>query len=515
MSIITGIDLGTCFSVVAQFDETGNPTIVHNANGINLTPSCVWFESPEKVTVGVDATHQWILEEGSKQNEKSAAARFKTEMGLATKYELCGQEYSARDLSALVLKKLVKETSEQLGSMGSVVVTIPANFGHPARVDTAAAANQAGIALTDAGLLNEPTAAALYYAFKEKGAMHGRYAVYDLGGGTFDITLMKVDGYNVEILETGGIHRLGGDDFDKCLRDLVRQKYSALGGGDLPEEVYTKADAEELKIRLSQRSETEVSREISLKGAPVSISRSEFEAAISSKLFEAEMLCEDVLRKAGLKPSDLDGVLLAGGSTRMPCIRESVERFFGRSPDVTANPDEVVALGAAVYAALKSDRSKMSSLQKRAVGEVKLSEITGHHFGTVALSVPDGEGAPEEQNCILIPKSAQVPVSVTRPYYTVAEGQDEVICKLTECNNADETDLKWVTVIAQAPLNLPPGRPANQQVDVTYSVDESNILHAKYVDVASGEQVDLEVDITPSMIEQGTSPSKIDRFLVE
>ncbi len=508
MSVITGIDLGTCFSAVGQFSDSGEPLIVHNDEGANITPSVVWVDTADgKFHVGEEARKEWNRKPGI-----ATAARFKRWMGRETRVELVDDSYSARDLSTIVLKKLVLDTTARLGSMGNSVVTIPANFDHPARVDTMSAAEHAGISLaSDASLPNEPTAAALYYAFKERGRLNGRYAVYDLGGGTFDITILRVDGYRMEILGTGGIRELGGDDFDGCLLALVLKKLNASSPSELTKKEFTLGDAEDMKIALSKR--TSFDRDVH--GVSVNVTRQEFEEAIASRVQQAEMLCEAILDEAGVTPSQLDGILLAGGSTRIPCIRESIKRVFGREPDTSVNPDEVVALGAAVYSALKTDESSMTALQRRAIGGVALKEICGHYFGTIALSIPDEGRGPEEENCVLITKDTHVPCAITQSYFTVSQGQTRVLCRITECDRADEKDPQFVTMLASGELELPAGRPAGQEIEVTYSIDENMKMHCEYKDVASGKVHQLDLDVSPATESSREAPATIDRFLVE
>lgn len=507
MSVITGIDLGTCFSAVAQFSESGEPLIVHNDDGKNITPSVVWINVEDRtIHVGEEARLEWV------RGNPSTAARFKRDMGLDTVFDLGGDSFSARDLSAVVLKKLVKDTTTQLGTMGSAVVTIPANFGHTARVDTLSAAEHAGLVLgNDASLPNEPTAAALYYVFKNRGEVRGRYAVYDLGGGTFDVTILRVDGYRIEVLGTNGIRHLGGDDFDKAIQRIALQKMNVASTRTFTDRNFTLDDAEKLKIALSKRA----SMERVVEGVNLGVSRDEFETAISPLIQQAEMLCESVLESVGLTASQLDGVLLAGGSTRVPCVRQSVERVFGRVPDVTMNPDECVALGAAVYSALKADRERMSALQKRAIKDVSLAEICGHNFGTIALSERTDGRDPVEENCILIAKDRIVPCSVSREYYTVEHGQTSVLCRLTECDNAEERDPRFVSILGSAHLTLPPNRPAGQKVEVTYSIDENLKLHCQYRDIASGEVESIDLAVSPSVRRHSEPHASIDKFLIE
>lgn len=216
MAAFVGIDLGTTFSAVATIDDTGRPLIVHNKDGDNITPSCVQFREDGVAEVG-EYARKSLFFEGS-----NTVGRFKRDMGTSVTFRAAGREFTPTELSALVLQKLAADATESLGTIGEAVVTIPANFSHEARDATMAAARAAGLNVKY--IINEPTAAALYYAFKSGNDLGGIYAVYDLGGGTFDISIIRVDGQDVEVMATNGVARLGGDDFDLALQKLVQKK---------------------------------------------------------------------------------------------------------------------------------------------------------------------------------------------------------------------------------------------------------------------------------------------------
>ena len=253
MGQIIGIDLGTCYSAVASIDETGRPQIVHNRLGQNITASCV-DTSTSPIEVGEEPYKEWGL-------NSSVAARFKLQMGSTKpfqpekgdpKFKPSQGSYTPTDLSSIVLSHLKQFTEEKSGKISEAVVTVPANCGNEAREATMSAAKQAGLPVSV--IINEPTAAALYYAFKE-GLADGNYAVFDLGGGTFDISIVKVSGTDVEVLGSSGIQRLGGDDFDKALRKKILYKCKTEHGKHIDEESdeVTKLEAEVVKKTLSSR----------------------------------------------------------------------------------------------------------------------------------------------------------------------------------------------------------------------------------------------------------------------
>jgi molecular chaperone DnaK len=496
---IIGIDLGTSFSVVATIDQTGRPQVVPNKDSRSLTPSCVVERDDGVMEVGEYARRQWG------NDPDTAAARFKRDMGTSTKFIIKGKSFSPTDLSTLVLKKLYADAVSRLGPISEAVVTIPANFAHEAREATLAAAKAAGLNVKY--IINEPTAAALYYAFKYGRNLNGVYAVYDLGGGTFDISVIRVQNQDVEVLATNGIPKLGGDDFDGVLQAIVARKYKELTGKAFGYDDYTKNQAEEDKKSLSLRKQVtrRTGREL------IDISRDEFEEAISSLVMQAEMLCEATIEEAGLTLADIQEVLLVGGSTRMPIVQESVRRVFEKTGIASENVDEVVALGAALYSAYKGNRSNLSAAQRTAIAQIKVAEKTSKCFGTFAVSHNENRKEREVQNAVVIHKGEPIPCSVTKSFYTSHEGQRAVGCEVTE-STSPETDLRFVKIIWKGTLELPPGRPADQEIKVTFTYDENQVMKCSFVDVGTGRKTEIDISQSTTNLR---GPSEIDRFLVE
>ena len=495
MGVIVGIDLGTTFSAVAQLDDTGRPQIVHNQVGANLTPSVVEFLEGNSVSVGEESRKNLCFP------GFSGAGRFKREMGTSKTYEINGKTYTPTELSAFVLRKLKEDVEATLGPIDAVVVTIPANFANEARDATMEAAQAVGLNVQH--IINEPTAAALFYAL-DKGGMYGKYAVYDLGGGTFDISIIQVDGLEVEVLGTTGVDKLGGDDFDEALLNVVQNKYKQQTGKDLGPEEFSKNDAEEIKITLTGRQ----NKRLLINGERIEISRSEFEESVSSLVAQTEIACEGVvINELGLKFDDIDEVLLVGGSTRSPVIEACVTKVFGKKPTSTANPDEVVAKGAAFYAGYKS-QDKLNQLQKEKINPVNVQERTGMCFGVISLN----EDNKTPQNSIIISKGEKIPCSKSDSFYTVEDGQTGVNIRITE-SRAPETDPNFVNIIKEDYLKLPSGRPAGQEINVTFSFDDSQVMHCKFVDVATGEKTTVEVNRTESKTAKPENPTRV--FTVE
>lgn len=497
MTSYVGIDLGTTFSVVSTIDETGRPIIVNNKDGKNLTPSCVYFRKDNVAEVGEEARRLIGI-------DKNAIGRFKRDMGTSVKFSARGDEYTPTQLSTLVLKKLVKDTLSSLGDIREAVVTIPANFSHEARQATMEAASAAGLKVNY--IINEPTAAALYYAFKNGSELNGVYAVYDLGGGTFDVSIIRADGQDIHVLSSNGLAKLGGDDFDAALQKIVAKKFKNTTGQSLDLDDFTKNDAEDEKKSLSKREQVtvRVARQL------IEVTRSEFESEISAQITQAEMLCEAAVEEAGVAIEDIRGVFLAGGSTRMPIVRSSVEKVFKKEIISTVNVDEVVALGASLYAAYKSDRKGLSETQKKSINKIKVRETTGKCFGTISVTTNESRDKLEMRNSVIIRKGEKIPCSKTESFYTVFDDQTAVQCQVTE-STSPETDPRFVKVIWNGKLELPP-RPKGKEVQVTYAYDDNQIMKCSFLDVESGKQT--KVDLTVNQKGESDS-SNIDKFMVE
>ena len=492
-----GIDLGTTFSAVAFIDPSGRPAIItNNDRDENLTPSSVANIKGE-IVVGEKARRQWG------NDEENAAARFKRDMGTSTTHKIGGKDFTPTELSAAVLKKIKDDVEEKEGPIAEAVITIPANFSQEARDATMEAGRMAGLNVKY--IINEPTAAALYYAYQSDGNLSGTYAVFDLGGGTFDVSIIKVEGQDVEVITSNGVKKLGGDDFDKCIWKLIAEKYKEETGKTLSKEDFQINDAEEKKKTLSDRKRETVEIERDL----VDISRLEFEESISRLIAQIEMMCEAALDEADVTPEDITSVFLVGGSTRIPCVVECAKKVFKQDPISTVNVDEVVALGACLYAAYKSDGKNLSEIQKKSVSKLNVSEVTNECFGTIAVGFSESKGE-DLLNSIIIQKGESIPCSVTKTYYTMFDGQEAINCTITE-SKSPETNPKFVKPIHEATLPLPSGRPAGQEVKVTYSYDENQTMHAVFKDVSSGK----ELTWSYSKASGESTQSEIDKFLVK
>jgi len=335
-------------------------------------------------------------------------------------------------------------------------------------------------------IVNEPTAAALYYVFKNGGKLNGIFAVFDLGGGTFDISIIKVVNRDVVVLASEGIKKLGGDDFDTVLQNMVQKKYKDLTGEDLGQKIYTKTNAEDDKKSLTKRERVNVRVE----KTNIEITRAEFEKEIKPLLHQTKMSCEIAIEAAGLKLEDIKDVLLVGGSTRVPSVKEMVKEIFKKEPETTVNVDEAVCLGASLFSAIKGDSENLTPTQKASIQNIKISDVSVAYFGTIATN----SNTDREFNSILIAKNQKIPCSVTKTYYTRHDDQTAVDCRITQSSTETEDLDEWVNIIANQELSLPSGRKKGQEIDVTYAYDENGTMHASFIDVETGEETYIKKD---------------------
>jgi molecular chaperone DnaK len=484
---IIGIDLGTTTTLVARFNEAGKPEITNNAEGNPITPSVVQIVDADNVIIGSEAKK--FLGTGT----ANVFAEFKREMGTDKSWPVGADTVSPVKLSALLLKKVVADYAEQFGQPQSVVITWPANYRNEQREATKDAAARAGLKVEY--FIEEPTAAALYYATDT--ALDGKYLVYDFGGGTFDVTLIEAHGNNITVLYQDGVQQLGGKDLDNALLKLIGDKFRAKTGDefDALDCNFDKLAVESNKHTLSTRPSVQI-RLVSGKHGPIAIevSRDEFEAGISHLVSQAEMACENVLRcgkddpAQHVKKSDIKEIFMAGGTSRVPAMQASVERLFGKKPKVK-NPDQAIAMGAAIYAAHKSSGGTLNTLQARAVADIDVSLIAPHFFGTSVLS-EDNTGV---YNDTVISKGNKLPCREERTYYTVSDNQTKVNCDVSQ-SAIEEKNCEFVTKIWEGSLELPSGRPAGQPIKVIYAYDLNGTMQCSFEDVKTGKvtRVDLK-----------------------
>ncbi|CAN5460367.1 molecular chaperone DnaK [soil metagenome] len=469
MAEFVGIDLGTTTSGLAYIRSDGNPEIVPNADGERMTPSVVYFDANEEVKlVGSSAR-----DGGDPSRTVHQVKRHMDNPDFTI--EIDGKKWTPTEISALILAKLQRDCSAIIGEIRDVVVTVPANFNELARKATIAAARIAGLNVKR--LVNEPTAAALYYAHAKN--IRGRTLVYDLGGGTLDITVLDVAEDNFQIHTSEGARHLGGSNFDEIILDIISEQYREQRGGELFADESQKRrmlqEGEDLKKMLSKLRKVSDTIGNDHDGlSRVELTRDLFEEAVGRLLLRTEMLTEQALASVSMKPADIKNIVLVGGSTRMPAVRELLQRVFGKPPISCGNVDECVALGAALFAK-----------KARAV-----HEVCNHGYGTLALVENLETGEEVYQNTIVIPKNTAIPCAESQTYVTSEDDERLIQVEITQ---GEDTDPKYVDVVGHIDLDVPPGRPADCEVNVTSSSDKNQRVRALVIDEQSGKSKQVAI----------------------
>jgi molecular chaperone DnaK len=489
MRTIAGIDLGTTFSALAVLNAIGKPDIVPNADGDRLTPSAIFFdeENADLVRVGVEAINCRYL------NVQRSVRWIKRHIGDASFVkEVDGRKWTAVDLSALILKKLKQECSNEERQVNEVVISVPAHFDEIRRKATMDAGTLAGLKVI--GIVNEPVAAALYYATTRN--IGGKTLVYDLGGGTFDVTIMQVSGKNMEILCSQGDHQLGGIDFDGKLLEMMqcmyREKFNAELINSDEERAKYEDEAEDIKKTLSRRDSAKKMLYGRAGNTSVEITRGMFEEAIRSLIDRADILVEVALDEARLKPENIDKVLLVGGSSRIPLVQKRLQEKFGFAPAVAVNLDECVALGAAVHAGLTLMRDDPKRVPAGIAGGLKninLTDVCNHSYGTICAPIDKETGRRVIQNRIILKKNTHLPCEQTQMFYTLSRGQCQLEITVTQ---GEDSQPQYVNKIATHKFELPPDRPAGCPIEVTYRYDVNQRMHCRFRDVQSDTALDIE-----------------------
>ena len=486
---IAGIDLGTTFSALATLNSIGKPEIVPNADGERLTPSAIYFDEDNKdiVRVGVEAINSRHL------NPKRSVRWIKRHMGdVNYKKKIDNKEWKPEELSSLILKKLKQECLGEQANQCNVVISVPAHFDEVRRKATMDAGKLAGLNVI--GIINEPVAAALYYATTRE--VFGKVLVYDLGGGTFDVTIMNTNDHEIDIICSQGEHALGGIDFDKKILELLQKQYKEKFDAELivsdEDRAKYEDEAEDIKKTLSRR---DVARKMiygSAGNMRIEIKREMLEEAISSLIGRTNMLVEVALEEASLKPKDIDKVLLVGGSTRIHVVQQQLEKMFGFAPEIAVNVDECVALGTALHAGLTLQREKPELLAAGISGglkDIKLTDVCNHSFGTICAPLDEETGRHVIKNHIILKKNTPLPCEESQMFYTMAEGQKELKVTVTQ---GEDTCVDYINKISSHLLPLPEGRPAKCPVKVTYIYDVNQRMHCKFEDIKSGESLNVD-----------------------
>ncbi|HIQ56880.1 TPA: molecular chaperone DnaK [Candidatus Gracilibacteria bacterium] len=534
MSKIIGIDLGTTNSCVAVM-EGGEPVIITNAEGNRTTPSIVAYKEGE-VLVGDPAKRQAVMNPKntiysakrfighnlSEVAKEVSTMPFEVVAGKKGEAEIMfkGTQHRPAQISALVLAKLKKDAEDFLGeSVTEAVITVPAYFNDAQRQATKDAGKIAGLDVKR--IINEPTAAALAYGLDKKD-INQKIAVYDLGGGTFDVSILELGDGVFEVISTNGDTHLGGDNFDEALINYLLEEFEKSEGIDLrgndvdatQKEMALqriKEAAEKAKKELSSATETEVSLPFLMADASgpknliIKISRSKFEALTANLVKNSIKPCEKALSDAGLKASDIDQIILVGGMTRMPAVRDAVKNFFGKEPSKGVNPDEVVALGAAIQGGvLRGD-----------VKDVVLLDVT-----PLSLSIETMGGVATR----VIERNTTIPTSKSQIFSTAAENQSQVEVHVVQGEREFAKDNKSLGRFVLD--GIPPAGRGVPQIEVTFDLDANGILNVKATDKGTGKVQhitikgasglsDEEVEQMRKDAEENAEADKVKKALVE
>jgi molecular chaperone DnaK len=490
-----GIDLGTTMSVVAQVSAAGLPVVLPNAEGSPTTPSIVLFDAGHAV-VGAVARESLATE------PDSVVQLVKRHIGSAWTFDYGGVSYRPEHVSALILRKVVQDAQLLAGPVTEAAITVPAYFSDPMRAATLRAGELAGLEVL--GLLSEPTAAAIAYGYEKRPA-GTTGVVVDLGGGTFDVTVMNYDGAELTVRATGGDAYLGGANFDKVLFDYFAERFEAAHGLDINDPDALSIDevtqvsqdwllrAARAKHDLTARDRTSVALQAAGLTLRAEVSRAEFVARSAILLDEMTEKMTDVVAAAGVRPADISLVLPVGGATRIPAVRARIRDIFGVEPDTSVRPDEAVALGAALFAARRQiERGGALVMEAAAqdyLAELTVTDVAAHSLGISVFGSAGERGRPVMT--VLLPRNTALPFSAERTFYTMRPGETQIIIPVLEGETADPDLCRRVGVVVID--GLPPGRPASQPVSVTMSLNRDAILQVAAVDVTTGAQASTTI----------------------
>ena len=479
-----GIDLGTTYSVVSRLDERGQPVTLVNSEGERLTPSVVLFDGQD-VVVGREAVKALAME------PQHVAECAKRDVGHRVFHKVVdGKQYSPEVIQAFILNKLRGDVIQQMGPVEKVVITVPAYFDEVRRKATQDAGYMAGFEVMD--IINEPTAAAVSFGF-QRGYLDAagstdqprRLLVYDLGGGTFDVTVMEIRGSEFLALATDGDVRLGGYDWDLRLVDLVAQAFMREHNVDPREDPATAGklwrECEDAKRTLSSRPKAPVACEFHGTSTRIEITREQFEEATLDLLDRTRFTCTQALKASGLDWPDIERVLLVGGSTRLPMVRRMLEELSGRVPDASVAADEAVAHGAALHAGLLLARSEGRPQT------FSIKNVNSHSLGVVGVD----PATKRRRNGVLIPRNTPLPVTAKRVFRTAKQNQRSILVQIVEGESQSADDCQPIGRCSVT--QLPTGLPAKYPVEVAFHYRANGRLRVRVRVPKTEQKIETEI----------------------